>query len=452
MKTKSISTLILVSCILSYIPSIAGELDKPDKAEVIGELSRFTGLGGDVLGKVREENASLFENVNHAVFAIKAINMLAEAKDQDAAAEIAQYGLNYGLDKIKDRFLPVAVSGFVALASACKTALEVIRDYIFIPKFEEAIYHKYKESRLADSKYSHNLGDLSEESRETAFATATMSSMSGYYAVKSTMFEEMIKKRDLKKDSMGEKMIKDLERKIDDFWIKRMETRYQVDLLREQKEKLKAETWKIVAKDIDAIRTAANKPHSGGNEPDRFFITEKDIPDTWKYYPRGKNDFVINSGGRQSFSMVNPAFLKGLNEKKYPGGVSSYTLPDGSPAYPMPIDVGTVIYPKPASYDKADEIKKKIKPGGLSDFPSESVTTGGCGPDSVEGSFVCLLVKGKWVVELRVSGWAQKALQAEQAKELARRGKPGNYVDQTIATEDLARQLAKIVAARIPAK
>ncbi len=230
-----------------------------------------------------------------------------------------------------------------------------------------------------------------------------------------------------------------------------METRYQVELLKEQKEKLKAETWKIVAKDVEAIRTAANKPRGGGNEPNRFFITEKEIPGNWKYYPKDKNDFVVNSGGRQWFSLVNPEFLKGLAEKKYPGGVSSYTLPDGSTAYPMPIGVATTISPKPTSYDKADAVKTMVKRGERSDFSAENITAGGCGATSVEGSFVCLFVKGKWVVELNISGWPQKKLQEEQAKEQARHGgKPGNYVDQTAATEDLVRQLAKIVAVKIP--
>ncbi|MBI5428409.1 MAG: hypothetical protein HZA02_09060 [Nitrospinae bacterium] len=252
MKIKCNKTVLVVLFLLfGALPAIAGELSKPTRAEVIDEVSRFTGLAADAVGLVYEEHAALFENVNHAVFAVKAVNMIADARDQELAAEIAMEGLDYGLGKIKDKFLPGAVNGFLTMAGVYQTSLEILRDYVVIPKFEESIYQAYKASRSGDSKM-----DVHPESRETAFAAGVMNSASGYYYVKDKMFEEMIKKKNWTRESVSERW----RTQIDDFWIKRLESRYQLEALKAQKEKLKAEAWKIVARDLDAIRAEAAKP------------------------------------------------------------------------------------------------------------------------------------------------------------------------------------------------
>ncbi|MBI4384705.1 MAG: hypothetical protein HY579_11815 [Nitrospinae bacterium] len=259
MKIKCNKTVLVVLFLLfGALPAIAGGLSKPTRAEVIDEVSRFTGSAADAVGLVYEEHATLFENVNNAVFAVKAVNMIADARDQELAAEIAMEGLDYGLGKIKDKFLPGAVNGFLAMAGVYQTSLEILRDYVVIPKFEESIYQAYKASRSGDSKM-----DASPEARETAFLSATANSVSGYYVVKDKMFEEMIKKKNWTRESVSERW----RTQIDDFWIKRLETRYQLELLKAQKEKLKAEAWKAVARDIDAIRAEAAKPRPSKNVP-----------------------------------------------------------------------------------------------------------------------------------------------------------------------------------------
>ncbi|MBI4383535.1 MAG: hypothetical protein HY579_05820 [Nitrospinae bacterium] len=226
-------------------------MSKPTRAEVIDEVSRFTGLAADAVGLVYEEHAALFENVNNAVFAVKAINMIADARDQELATEIAMEGLDYGVGKIKDKFLPGAVNGFLTMAGVYQTSLEILRDYVAIPHFEESIYQRYRASRSGDIK-----SDVHPDSREAAFAAGVMNSASGYYFVKDKMFEELIKKKDWTRESVSERW----RTRIDDFWINRMETRYQLEALKEQKEKLKAEAWKRVAGDINAIRAEAAKP------------------------------------------------------------------------------------------------------------------------------------------------------------------------------------------------
>ncbi|MBI4389634.1 MAG: hypothetical protein HY580_05585, partial [Nitrospinae bacterium] len=276
MKVKNALTWAVLLSVVAVLPAFAGDLEKPSKAEVIDEVSRFTGLAADAVGLVHEEHAALFENVNGAVFAAKAVNMIADAKDQELATELVMQGVEDGLDKLKEKFLPAAMNGFLAMAGVYKASLEIIRDYIVVPKFDESIYQAYKTSRAGDSKM-----DVSPEARETAFAAGVMNSASGYYLVKGKIFDDMIKARGLNKDVMGEPMVKKLERQIDDFWINRLETRYRLELLKAQKDNLKTETWKIVAKDIEAIRAAAAKPR-GGQVPDVFFFSDGYLPKWFK--------------------------------------------------------------------------------------------------------------------------------------------------------------------------
>ncbi|MBI4384706.1 MAG: hypothetical protein HY579_11820 [Nitrospinae bacterium] len=453
MKIKSGLAVAVLFWFFAALPALAGDLEKPSKAEVIEEVSRFTGLTGDVVGLVHEEKAALFENVNHAVFAAKAVNMIADARDQELATEIAMQGVEYGLDKIKEKFLPVAMNGFLAAAGVYKTSLEIIRDYIVIPRFDDAIYQAYKASRSGDSKM-----DASPEARETAFAAGVMNSASGYYMVKGRMFDDMIKARGLNKDVMGEPMVKKLERRIDDFWINRLETRYQLELLKTQKDNLKAETWKRVAKDLDAIRAEAARPRAAQG-PDGFFFSDGNLPKGFKRLvdPSRPDDFKIggDAGAKlkfQHFFMLNSDYLDGLVENRAPKQAPSYKLSDGDArANPSQIEVSVSLRPRP---EWADTIRQQLKNKTLTvDLSGDGITAGGC-KSAMESRyyFHCNFVKGGWYAELITWSLPARQLQDWQAQEVKRHdGKPGKYVDQTTTSMELTQQMAKTVASKIPA-
>lgn len=311
MKINGGPVMVLLFSLFAAFPALAGDLEKPSKAEVIDEVSRFTGLAGDVVGLVYEEHAALFENVNNAVFAVKAVNMIADARDQELATEIAMESLNHGLGKIKDKFLPVAVNGFLTMASVYQTSLEILRDYVVIPKFEESIYQAYKASRSGDSKM-----DVHPESRETAFAAAVMNSASGYYFVKDKMFDELIKKKDWTRESVSERW----RNQIDDFWIKRLESRYQLEALKAQKEKLKAEAWKVVARDLDAIRAEAAKPRPKKEQAN--VPMAGNVPADSK----GGKNLTVSSASKDKDAVVCASLMKAMeaNVNKYvsPGCVN----------------------------------------------------------------------------------------------------------------------------------
>ncbi|MDI3530601.1 MAG: peptide/nickel transport system substrate-binding protein [Candidatus Atribacteria bacterium] len=217
--------------------------------EVINETARLTGLSKDALELVYQEAPSLFAGVEQAAFTVKVVHLFANARDDNAVLEL----FNRFADTLRTTFLPGPLNTFFTAIKAYKTSLEVIRDYVFIPSLKESIYRNYRSSRLIDWKR----GDKSTESISTAFEMATMGRFSGYYEVKESMYQELVRAKGYNQDLIGPKLENYLRSQIDQFWKDTLELRFQREMLTQNESAITAKIWETIAGDLERIRRRA---------------------------------------------------------------------------------------------------------------------------------------------------------------------------------------------------
>ena len=253
--------LILMFTISAVIPANAGlplnssaggvYQNQPTREEIINEVARQTGLTNDAVSLIAKENPQLLQELNDAVLGIKVVNSLADARDTEALADL----LGYAVDKLRDKTLPSAMNGFIVAFKVYKAALEVTRDYYYVPKLDAGLYNAYREARADGLRR----GDTSAEEMASAFERASTRDWSGYYAVKESMFDALVKAKGYNKDLMGESMKKALWRQIDDFWMKRCEAKLLQEILRGNKAEIERQIWARVSGQLNSIKNAATK-------------------------------------------------------------------------------------------------------------------------------------------------------------------------------------------------
>lgn len=232
-------------------------LDQPTREEIINEVARQTGLTNDAVSLIAKENPQLLQGLNDTVLAVKVVNSLADARDTEALADL----MGYAVDKLRDKALPSAMNGFIVAFKVYKTALEITRDYYYVPKLDAELYDAYRRARADGLRR----GDTSEEEMSTAFERATTRDWSGYYAVKDSMFEALVKAKGYNKALMGEKVKQSLWSQIDDFWMKRCEAKLLQEILQANKAELEREVWSRVSRQLNAIKTAAARTNDPTN-------------------------------------------------------------------------------------------------------------------------------------------------------------------------------------------
>jgi len=217
-----------------------------------------------------------------------------------------------------------ALSAFKAYYAA----LELMRDYLVIPAFHERLYQAYKRQRAGTGGASP----------ADAFTEATVLPASGYYLVKPSMLDKYIKARGWQKDVVGEKVLKDAEHRIDDFWQKRLEARYQKDLAAAQAGSIGQTMWAAQANNLAVIRAAAEK--YGGAYP--YFLTREDVDalEGWKFSqstywpPPPTRPDMFRPRKESGTDMVLQGFNvlpKGFTEKKDKDGFPVCYGRDGKP-------------------------------------------------------------------------------------------------------------------------
>lgn len=279
--------------------------------EIIAEVEKATGCAKDALDAVMKESPQLFEKVGDTVTGIKVINLILDAKDAEAVAEVAKWQINKAVDVMLKKVFPAPMLSAVSAFKAYYAALELMRDYLVIPAFDERLYQAYKRQRAG----------AGGGSPEAAFTEATVLPASGYYLVKPSMLDKYIKARGWNKEAAGESMIKNAEKQIDNFWEKRLEARYQKDLAAEQAAKIKIQMWNAQGAALAAIRTAAAKYANAYP----YFLTRGDVDslDGYKfslytYWPPNSPDRFTPTKEKdtdiviQSFNVIP----KGVTEKK----------------------------------------------------------------------------------------------------------------------------------------
>jgi hypothetical protein len=227
------------------------DLNQPSREEIINEIARQTGLTNDAVSLIAKENPQLFQGLNDTVLAIKVVNSLADARDTEALADL----MGYAVDKLRDKALPSSMNVLIVAFKVYKTALEVTRDYYYVPKLDAGLYNAYRQARLDGLRR----GDTSVEEMMTAFTRASTRDWSGYYAVKDSMFEALVKAKGYNKALMDDKMKQSLWRQIDDFWMKRCEAKLLQEVLQANKAEVEQQIWSRASSQLSAIKSAATR-------------------------------------------------------------------------------------------------------------------------------------------------------------------------------------------------
>jgi hypothetical protein len=232
-------------------------LPPPTREEIINEVARQTGLTNDAVSLLVKENPQLLQGLNDTVLGIKVVNSLADARDAEALADL----MGYTIDKLRDKALPSAMNGFIVAFKVYKAALEITRDYYYVPKLDAGLYNAYRQARADGLRR----GDTSVEEMTTAFERATTRDWSGYYAVKDSMFDALVKAKGYNKALMDEKMKQALWQQIDDFWMKRCEAKLLQEILQANKGELERQIWSRASRQLDAIKNAAIRTSDSTN-------------------------------------------------------------------------------------------------------------------------------------------------------------------------------------------
>ncbi|MCP4579369.1 MAG: hypothetical protein GY846_24105, partial [Deltaproteobacteria bacterium] len=187
-------------------------------------MSRYTGVASDISKSIFENEPALLEKLGKAVFMAQVVDNLLEAKDTEAMAAIFNQYVGQTVDFFAERTLHPALLSFLGAVKIYKTSLELVRDYIVIPKLNNNIYARYKAARNSNTA-----------SPGEAFDEAIYTYLSGYHMVKDTWYQKMIKTKGYNAELVGDRLEKHLRRKLDRFWINRLEEKYQQQRLVQSK-------------------------------------------------------------------------------------------------------------------------------------------------------------------------------------------------------------------------
>ena len=451
--------LFLVSMLVA-VPAAAG-IDRPERAEVIEEVSRFTGLGKDAVSLVFNENPDLLAGMDEAVFAVKVINSFCEARDTEALADLQDYALGKAIDKMKDKLLPQAMNGFLLAFGVYKTSLEAMRDYYYIPTFDSKIYQAYRAARLEDLRR----GDTSFESKQTAFSKATTQKSSGYFVVKDQMYEKMIKAKNYQKEHIGEKLERKLRSQIDDFWRDRLELKLQQEQLQAGRNEMIAALWQNRSAQVDALRAKAGRAAG----PEGFFITQRDLPPGWKLNVREKTKpeemtpRKRTDGAYAQTIKLTPTGHAEKDGRYYDStGKKILTFMHNS----VSVAIAPAVQSSPTGYvfSFKEQVKENIRKN-KSDYVAAARILGTWTENGVEAGYLALedqadfrrgdryvavFIKGNWYVTIEIYGFSLRDLERLAQDEEARsKGRGSTYILKTPASEETLVHLARAIAGKI---
>lgn len=243
---------MLLAAVVAIMPAMAQarntEKTKVTNQEVIDDVGRHLGISSDTLQAVNKSSPALLENLKDTVTAIKIVDLYSEARDTEALVEIYQWQKGKLLDKAAEHLLPQNMNMVIAAVKAYKASLEVIRDKVFIPSLEEAIYQRYKGARGGNLDYR-------TASPDEAYDQATASGK--YFPAKEKMYDELVKSRKYNKELMGPKMEAAVWKQVDNFWKNRLEAKYAQEIAKRNRESLVNQIWKNSSRDLEKVRKAA---------------------------------------------------------------------------------------------------------------------------------------------------------------------------------------------------
>ncbi|MBA7573680.1 hypothetical protein ES708_15478 [subsurface metagenome] len=288
-----------------------------------------------------ESEPELLAKFGETVFGVKVLNQLLEAKDTEVMSSIFDYTVSKLVDNLMKQAVHPAVGTFFTVVKVYKASLEVVRDYIIIPKLDTDTYIRYKKARGGVLKYSY-------ANPTEAFEQATFAPFSGYHLLKEKRYKELIKAKGYNPEYIGDKLKASLRRKIDDFWMKQMEAKYVQERVKDSQEALVKSIWKIAQSEIDLLNKLIlelGTIHAG-----LFIDLSKDLPEGW-WYVKPVNEvldgkphkFKDSDKWRQRFDISNAKGYKwDANKRRY------FRIIDQKEDWSFPpyVSVTVVIYPR----------------------------------------------------------------------------------------------------------
>lgn len=221
--------------------------------QVVTAVAQGTGMTKDAVGLALGDSPKSLEKATEILTGVQIISQIADARDDDAAAT----AVDWALGKVKDKLVTGPAATALTAVSLYKTTLELVHDHAYMPAMDDRIYEAYRSQRLADARG----GQLnpSAESSDTAFSTATTRSGSGYQVVKDRVYQEMLKRRNIKASDVGPRLEGWLRSQIDVYWQARMESRLQRQWMKENKDRLLDQAWGTAKADMAAAKPTLPK-------------------------------------------------------------------------------------------------------------------------------------------------------------------------------------------------
>ncbi|MCX7667350.1 MAG: hypothetical protein N2Z84_00250, partial [Atribacterota bacterium] len=247
---KKTLTLVVLSFFCFVVVPHGSGMEEVSREEVIEEASRLTGLAKDTLELIYDDAPTLFDNLERVTFGVKVVHLFATAQDNEAMLEL----FDRFVDHLKSILLPNPLQTFLTAVKVYKTSLEVIRDYVVVPRFEESIYQNYRSMRLIDWRR----GDTSEEAKNMAFESAVMG-WSGYYLVQEKMYQTLLKRKGYNVDLLDAKLEKHFRSQIDRFWMNTLELRFQKEILADEEDAITSMLWQSVGSDLARLQQEAER-------------------------------------------------------------------------------------------------------------------------------------------------------------------------------------------------
>ncbi len=260
MSHRPATVVLSVLAALCATPARAGQDPSTwSREQVVNAVVQGTGMTKDAVGIALGDSPKSLEKATEVLTGVQVISQLAEAKDDDAAATV----LDWGLGKVKDKLVTGPAATALTAVSLYRATLELVHDHAYMPAMDDRIYEAYRAQRLSDARG----GQLnpSAESSDTAFSTATTGSGSGYQVVKDRVYQEMLKRRNLKPSEIGPRLETWLRGQIDVYWQARMEARLQRQWIKENKDRLLARAWDEARAELASTKPL---PKGLGADPD----------------------------------------------------------------------------------------------------------------------------------------------------------------------------------------
>jgi hypothetical protein len=332
MRHKSTLTILLFAILLTQALPHAGELMsskakkeiKVNHAELIDNTSKLCGVSKESLEMLFNKSPKMFDKIEKYLLGAKLLDQLCHGKGEEALWTVLGQIQDKALDAVMQQICPSNLVAFIKAVKLYKAALELIRDFVFIPALDNTIYERYKNAR-------GGLFDFSKANPDEAFSQATASGK--YFPLKQKMYDDLVKAKDYQKKHIGNKLESKLWRDIDKFWIKKLEARYMHELVKKKRNQIELAMHKRILRDIDRIREAA-KANAVSLGKDLFPNARMDLPDGLLFKEGRGRDTSIPSKDQK------------MNPHDLPTWRQNYLLHTGNEKAPDELSINIMMQPR----------------------------------------------------------------------------------------------------------